>query len=358
MRDTVMSTGTEAHGSAPAPLSVLDLSVVGERAGAVEALTQTVALAQEAERLGYRRLWVAEHHSYPASASPAPAVLLAHLAAVTRRIRLGSGGVMLINHAPLVIVEQFGVLDTLYPGRIDLGVGRAPGGLPTVAQALRRPSDDPGPDAFEAQMEEVLGFLGAGPGFPAGHPYRRDQVHVVPAATGLPVWMLGSGTTGARVAARLGLPFVAAHHINAAQVSRAIEVYREEFRPSATLSEPYLMVSANVVCAGTEAEALAHARSRPLMLTLARQGKLTTLPSPETAAAYPYTDEERQVAEELLASGVHGTPDQVRAGLTELRESTGADELMLVSMIHDFPARLRSLTLVAEEFALDCGSGD
>ncbi|MFF8910634.1 LLM class flavin-dependent oxidoreductase [Streptomyces olivaceoviridis] len=351
MEETATPIDSGTDGSAPVPLSVLDLSVVGEGVGAAEALAQTSALAQEAERRGYRRFWVAEHHSFPASASPAPAVLLAHLAGLTSRIRLGSGGVMLTNHAPLVVAEQFGVLEALHPGRFDLGMGRKPGGLDSVSRALRRPAEDPGPDAFERQVEEVLGFLGAG--FPDDHPYRRDQVHVVPAAPGLPVWMLGSGTTGARVAARLGLPFAAAYHINAAQVPEAVETYRAEFRPSKTLSEPHVMVSANVVCAETEAEALSLARSGALMLTLGRKGRQTALPSPETAASHPYTEDERRFADFLLASVVLGTPDQVRAGLTELAASTGADELMLTSMIHDFPARLRSLVLVADEFALD-----
>ncbi|MBG7700349.1 LLM class flavin-dependent oxidoreductase [Streptomyces sp. MC1] len=341
------------HGSAPAPLSVLDLSVVGEGDSAAEALAHTVALAQEAERRGYRRFWVAEHHSFPASASPAPAVLLAHLAGVTSGIRLGSGGVMLTNHAPLVVAEQFGVLNALHPGRIDLGLGRNPGGLPSVAQALRRGDEDPGPDGFREQLDEVLGFLKTE--FPEDHPYTRDHVHVVPGAPGLPVWVLGSGTTGAMVAARLGLPFVAAYHINAAQVPKAVETYREEFRPSKTLHAPYLMVSANVVCAESEPEALSLARSGALMLALARQGRQTRLPSAQTAAEHPYTAEERRITDLLLSTVVHGTPEAVRAGLTDLQRRTGADELMLTSMIHDFPARKLSYSLVAEEFAL---SGD
>ncbi|CAM5695840.1 MULTISPECIES: LLM class flavin-dependent oxidoreductase [Streptomyces] len=351
MEETATSIDSGTGAGAPVPLSVLDLSVVGEGVSAAVALAQTSALAQEAERRGYRRFWVAEHHSFPASASPAPAVLLAHLAGLTSRIRLGSGGVMLSNHAPLVVAEQFGVLEALHPGRFDLGMGRKPGGLDSISRALRRPAEDPGPEEFEQQVEEVLGFLGAG--FPDDHPYHRDQVYVVPSAPDLPVWMLGSGTTGARVAARLGLPFAAAYHINAAQVPAAIEIYRAEFRPSKTLREPYVMVSANVVCAETEAEALALARSGALMLTLGRKGTQTALPTPEAAAAYPYTEEERRFADLLLATVVRGTPDQVRAGLTELHASTGADELMVTSMIHDFPARLRSLVLVADEFALD-----
>ncbi|MEU7363937.1 MULTISPECIES: LLM class flavin-dependent oxidoreductase [Streptomyces] len=343
-------TSAGPHDSAPAPLSILDLSLVGEGVTAAEALSQTAALAQEAERRGYRRFWVAEHHSFPSSASPAPAVLLAHLAGVTSSIRLGSGGVMLTNHAPLVVSEQFGVLNALHPGRIDLGIGRSPGGLASVAQALRRTGEDPGPDAFRDQVEEVLGFLRTE--FPEDHPYSRDQVHVVPAAPGLPVWVLGSGTTGALTAARLGLPFAAAYHINAAQVPKAIETYRAEFRPSKTLHAPYLMVSANVVCADSEPEALSLARSGALMLTLARQGKQTPLPAAETAAKHPYTDEERQVTDLLLSTVIHGTADKIRKQLTDLRHRTGADELMLTSMIHDFPARKRSYAMVADEFAL------
>lgn len=347
---TVAVTSDRAHGSAPAPLSILDLSVVGEGVGAAEALQQATVLAQEAERWGYRRFWVAEHHSFPASASPAPAVLLAHLAGVTSTIRLGSGGVMLTNHAPIVVAEQFGVLDALHRGRFDLGLGRNPGGLDGVTRALRRSTEDPGPDAFRDQVEEVLGFLRSR--FPADHSYSRDRVHVVPAAPSLPVWVLGSGTTGAKVAARLGLPFAAAHHINAAQVPKAVETYRSEFRPSTTLREPYVMVSANVVAAESEAEALASARSGALMLALARQGRQTPLPSARTAAKHPYTEEERRFTDLVVGSVVHGTPEQVRAGLTDLQRRYRADELILTSMIHDFPARRLSYAMVAEEFSL------
>jgi luciferase family oxidoreductase group 1 len=206
-------------------LSVLDLVGVGEGVDPATALRKTAELARAAEAWGYQRYWVAEHHSYPASATSAPAVLLAHLGSVTERIRLGSGGVMLTNHAPLVVAEQFGVLNALFPGRIDLGLGRAPGGLPAIEQALRRDATD-----FPERVGELLGFLGRG--FPTDHPYARDHLFAMPPAAGIPVWMLGSGTTGAELAARFGLPFAAAFHINAAQATAAVDLYRNAFQPS------------------------------------------------------------------------------------------------------------------------------
>lgn len=341
---------TKPPGSSPAPLSVLDLTVVGEGTEPTVALRRTTTLAQAAERWGYRRFWVAEHHSFPASGSPAPAVLLAHLGAATHTIRLGSGGVMLTNHPPLVVAEQFGVLDALHPGRIDLGVGRNPGGLPAVAQALRRAGDDTGSEDFRALVEELLGFCGEA--FPEGHPYHRDHVHVVPRAPGLPVWTLGSGTTGAETAARLGLPFAAAFHINAAQAARAINLYRDNFRASETLSEPYVMVSVNVTCAPTETEALRLARPGALMMMHARQGRQSAVPTAHAAEKYPYTPDEREFVNGWLEAVVHGTPDIVRTELTELQKRTDADELMLTTLIHDYEARERSYALVADEFDL------
>jgi luciferase family oxidoreductase group 1 len=311
------------------------------------ALEQTTALAQAAEQQGFHRFWVAEHHSFPASGSPAPAVLLSHLGNVTSTIRLGSGGVMLTNHAPLVVAEQFGVLNAFHPGRIDLGVGRNPGGLPTVARALRREGDDASGGDFEAQVEELLGLLKNR--FPDDHPYHRDQVHVVPQAPGMPVWALGSGTTGAETAAHLGLPFAAAFHINHEQALRAAELYRNTFRPSDTLPKLYVMVSVNVTCAPSAQEALHLARSGALMMMRARQGRQSAA---DTAARYRYTPAEQSFVDTWLNAVVHGTPDTIRAGLTDLQRRTQADELMLTTMIHDFLARRRSYALVAEEFAL------
>lgn len=343
------------HGSSPVPLSVLDLTVVGEKVDPAQALRQTSLLAQAAERLGYRRFWVAEHHSFPASSSPAPAVLLAHLGNLTTTIRLGSGGVMLTNHRPLVVAEQFGVLNALHPGRVDLGVGRSPGGLPGVTQALGA-TNDTGNEAFFARVDELRRFLQAD--FPVGHPYADDSVHVVPASPDMPLWILGSGTTGAEVAARLGLPFAAAYHINSAQALRAVELYREKFLPSRVLAAPYAMLSVNVVCTPTEQEAVDIARSGALMLLLARQGKQTILPSPETAWTYPYSREDEDFVERWLETVVAGTPRAVRARLEDLHIQTGADELMLSSLIHDFVSRERSYALVAEEFDLDHKGAD
>jgi luciferase family oxidoreductase group 1 len=329
---------------------VLDLTVVGEGGSATAALQETTALAQAAERLGYRRFWVAEHHSFPASGSSAPAVLLAHLGNATSTIRLGSGGVMLTNHVPLVVAEQFGVLNAFHPGRIDLGVGRNPGGLPAVAQALRRTGEETGAGDFPALVEELLGFLQDS--FPEDHPYHRDHVHVVPQAPDLPVWTLGSGTTGAETAARLGLPFAAAFHINPDKALRAIELYRNTFSPSGTLPEPYVMVSVSVTCAPSAAEALWLARPGALMMMRARQGKQSAVPAADIAERHPYTPDEQRFVDTWLSGVVHGTPGTVCAGLTDLQRRTGADELMLTTLIHDFAAREHSYALVAEEFGL------
>ena len=338
------------HGSSPAPLSVLDLTVVGEGGSGTAALRETAALARAAERWGYRRFWVAEHHSFPASGSPAPAVLLAHLGTVTSTIRLGSGGVMLTNHAPLVVAEQFGVLNAFHPGRIDLGVGRNAGGLPAVAQALRRAGKETAGDDFQALVEELLGFLYDS--FPAGHPYHGDNVHVVPRAPEMPVWTLGSGTTGAETAARLGLPFAAAFHINPEQALRAVELYRDTFRPSAALAEPYVMVSVNVTCAPSETEALSLAVPGALMMMRARQGSQSAVPAADDLASRPRTPEEQGFVDSWLSAVVHGTPETVRTRLTELHRRTDADELMLTTLIPDFAARERSYALVAGEFGL------
>ncbi|MEU5670268.1 LLM class flavin-dependent oxidoreductase [Micromonospora sp. NPDC047753] len=356
-RGTNLPTGAAPdgrHGTSPAPLSILDLVIRGTGSQPADALHQTRILAQAAERWGYRRFWVAEHHSFPASSSPAPAVLLAHLGAATRFIRLGSGGVMLTNHAPLIVAEQFGVLNAFHPGRIDLGVGRSPGGLPSVMQALRRSGEGSDGSTFGDDVEELLGFLRNA--FPENHPYRRDNVHVVPAAPNLPVWTLGSGATGAEVAARLGLPFAAAFHINPVQSLRAVDEYRRTFRPSAALAAPHVMVSVNVTCAPTAPEAERLARPGALMMMLARQGKQAVLPRPDEAEHRPYAPEEKEFVKSWLGNVIHGAPDMVREGLTALQRRTHADELMLTSLIHDPADRVRSLGLVAEEFGLATGS--
>ncbi|WP_411093541.1 LLM class flavin-dependent oxidoreductase [Streptomyces sp. 049-1] len=343
-----------SNGDGPVRLSILDLVPVGDDAGPQSALRWTTELAKSAERWGYHRFWVPEHHSFPASASPAPAVLLAHLAAVTQHIRLGSGGVMLTNHAPLLVAEQFGLLDLLYPGRVDLGVGRASGGHPVINRALRRDVRDDGPETYPEQVAELLGFMGRG--FPDDHPYTRDDVHVVPASRGLPVWMLGSGMSGAEVAARFGLPFAGAYHINPEQSLVAIDTYRDMFQPSATLQKPYAMVSVNVVCAETDTAALRLARSGALAMAWARSGLSVSVPTPETAEGHTYTAAEQEFTLQWLSHSVHGSPETVRHGLEQLRKRTRADELMLTTLLPSSDARHRSYELVAREFGLHDGT--
>ncbi|GAB2593942.1 LLM class flavin-dependent oxidoreductase [Streptomyces capparidis] len=347
-----------ARGSAPVPLSVLDLATVGTGQTAGDALATSTELACRAERWGYHRLWVAEHHSMPGVGSSAPAVLLAHLAAATRTIRLGSGGVMLPNHAPLVIAEQFGLLEALHPGRIDLGLGRAPGTDPATAAALRRTegrSAAEGADDFPQQLAELTAFLDDS--FPDGHPLAR--VHAVPGpvqgkvpggvpGTGRPpVWLLGSSGFSARLAGALGLPFSFAHHFSAQNTLPALELYRESFRPSRVLDEPYAMVAASVVAADTGAEALRLARSGALAMLRLRGGRPGLVPSPEEAEAYPYTPLEEEFTAHWLRNVIHGDGPGVREGIDELVKLTQADELMIVSNVHGHEARLRSYEIVA-----------
>ncbi|NMO53343.1 LLM class flavin-dependent oxidoreductase [Actinoplanes sp. TBRC 11911] len=331
-------------------LSILDLVDVETGVEPAEALRRSVELARSAEAWGYRRYWVGEHHSYPGSASSSPAVFLTHLAHVTSRIRLGSGGVMLTNHAPIVVAEQFGILSTFFPGRIDLGVGRAPGALPAVAQALRRSADDGAPDAFAGRVSELLGFLGRG--FQQEHPYARDHVFAMPPAPGVPVWMLGNSKTGGELAGLLGLPFAAAWHINAQSAIEGIEAYLSSFQPSPALVLPYVMVSVTAVCADTGIKAMRLARSGPLMRVLIRKQQQTAVPTPEQAARYRYSADERRFVDQLLGDAAIGTPRTVRARLTEIQAQTGANELMLTSVIPGFTQRMHSYELIAKEFAL------
>ena len=319
------------------PLSVLDLAPVATGSDAGRALRNSLELAQHAERLGYRRHWVAEHHNMPGIASSAPAVLIAHLASVTSTIRVGSGGVMLPNHQPLVIAEQFGMLEALHPGRVDLGIGRAPGTDQITAYALRR-SMDPAADDLPAQLEELLAF------FKGTFP----RITAVPGAGQMPaIWLLGSSDFSARLAGELGLPFSFAHHFMPQNTIPALEIYRRHFTPSPTLHEPQAMVGVAVVCAETDEEARwLHGSARLSFLRL-RTGRPSTLPSPEEAAVYGYSQDERVFIDSWTASHVVGSPETVRAGLADLQESTRADELILTTNVFDHAARLRSYELVA-----------
>jgi luciferase family oxidoreductase group 1 len=327
------------------PLSVLDLAPVPDGATPREALRATIELAAHVERLGFRRFWVAEHHNMPGVASSAPAVLIGHIADATSRIRVGSGGVMLPNHVSLVVAEQFGTLEALHPGRIDLGIGRAPGTDPATAAALRRSPEGLSADDFLDQLGDLLGFFSGE--WPAGHPFSR--ITAVPGRGATPaIWLLGSSGYSAQVAGLLGLPFAFAHHFSPANTLPALALYRERFRPSATLERPYAMVAVSVVCAETDERARWLAGPALLSFLRLRRGRPTALPSPEEAAAHPYTELERAVVAERQASMIVGSPETVRRGLAELLAATAADELMVTTMVFDPADRLLSYELLAE----------
>lgn len=348
-----------AQGSAPVPLSVLDLATVGEGSSAGDALRTSVELVRAAERRGFVRYWVAEHHSMPGIASSSPAVILAHLAAHTERIRLGSGGVMLPNHAPLVIAEQFGTLEALAPGRVDLGLGRAPGTDGATAAALRRSERlREGADDFPQQLAELTHFLDDD--FPDGHRYRR--IHAVPgpvqatapggvqSADRPQIWLLGSSGFSAQLAGALGLPFSFAHHFSAANTVPALDLYRQSFRPSAVLDRPYAKIGVSTLAADTEEEARRQAMTGVLSMIRLRTGSPGLVPTPQEAEAYPFSVREREFADGMLANIVHGTPDQVRDGLDALAKRTGVDELMITSNTHGREARVRSVELIADAY--------
>jgi luciferase family oxidoreductase group 1 len=332
---------------APLPLSVLDVAPVTEGATPADALQATRDLARHVDRLGFTRYWMAEHHSMPGIASSSPAVVLAALGAATERIRIGSGGVMLPNHPPLVVAEQFGTLEALYPGRVDLGIGRAPGTDGVTARALRRTAGPLSADEFPEQLGELLAFFEGE--FPAGHPYQR--VTAVPGSgASPPLWLLGSSGYSAQVAGMLGRPFAFAHHFSADSTLPALELYRSSFRPSKVLDRPYAMIAVQVVCAADDATAAWLAAPAALSFIRLRSGQPGRLPTPEEAAAHPWTEGEREWAAERQASQAVGGPETVRARLAELLAATRADELMVTTMIGD-PAETRaSMTRVRELF--------
>ena len=330
-------------------LSVLDLATVGEGSSHSEALQNSIELARTVERLGYRRHWVAEHHNMPGIASSAPAVLAASIAASTSTIRVGSGGVMLPNHTPLVVAEQFGMLEALHPGRIDLGIGRAPGTDSITAAALRRGVDPLSDDEFPARLMELLGFFTGA--FPEGHPYTR--IHAVPGRGDLPeVWLLGSSGYSAQLAGMLGMRFSFAHHFMPRNTEPALKLYREHFRPSGFLDEPHAKVAVATIAAETDE----HARylSGPARLSMARlrSGMPSRFPTPEQAAEHEFSAAEEDAVSELSGSAAIGGPETVVRKLGELAERTQADELMLVTMVHGHEDRIRSYELIAEAAGL------
>ncbi|NDU74312.1 MsnO8 family LLM class oxidoreductase [Actinomadura sp. DSM 109109] len=315
-------------------LSVLDLAPVVTGSTSAQALRDTLDLARHADRLGFHRYWLAEHHAMPGIASSATAVLIGQVAAATSRMRVGSGGVMLPNHAPMVVAEQFGTLEALYPGRIDLGLGRAPGTDQATALALRRSPEALSVDDFPEQVVELRGYFAA-------------SSKVTPAAGNEPpVWLLGSSGYSARLAGLLGLPFAFAHHFSAENTVPALTLYRQSFRPGA-LDEPYSMIGVSVTASDTDERARELAAPQALAFLRLRQGTPGLLPTPEEAASYPYTPLERQMIDARLADQVVGGPDAVRKQLDELVGRTGVDEVMVTTQVFDHADRLRSYDILA-----------
>lgn len=320
------------------PFSVLDLSPITEGSDAAQSFRNTLDLAQHAERWGFNRYWLAEHHGMPGIASAATAVLIGYVAAGTSRIRVGAGGIMLPNHSPLVIAEQFGTLESLFPGRIDLGLGRAPGSDQITARALRRTLESSA-DEFPQDVVELMDYLGA---------EQRRPVQAVP-GSGLkvPLWILGSSTFGAQLAAALGLPYAFASHFAPSMMMQAIEVYRATFRPSAQLAKPYVMLGYNVFAADTDDEATFLASSMQHAFVSLRSGRPSRLQPPVDNYVGQLGPQERAMLDQVLSCSAIGAPATVRQRMDEFIARTGADELMITSQIFDHAARLRSYELTA-----------
>jgi luciferase family oxidoreductase group 1 len=328
------------------PLSVLDLATVSEGHSSADALRGTIETARAADQLGYSRFWVAEHHNMPAVASTSPPVLIGAVAAHTRDIRVGSGGVMLPNHMPFVVAEQFALLEALYPGRVDLGIGRAPGTDQATAAALRGVSPYLTVEKFPDHLKTLLGLLG-------DERVPADRLRATPAAESFPdVWILGSSTYGAQIAAALGLPFCFAYHFAmSSDVDGALRLYREGFQPSARYPQPWVMVSASVLAASTTEEAQFLAGPSRVMALSLRTGHLGPIVSPETAAQRELSDLDRAVLESLPGTQYAGTADEVVAALDTLVDRTGADELMLAGAVHDPATRVDSLARIAKAWS-------
>ncbi|TBW41394.1 LLM class flavin-dependent oxidoreductase [Siculibacillus lacustris] len=319
-------------------LSILDLVRVTEAVDARGALDNARDLAAKADDWGYTRFWVAEHHNMPGIASAATAVVIAHIAAGSRRIRVGAGGIMLPNHAPIVVAEQFGTLARLFPDRIDLGLGRAPGTDPVTVRALRRSLESS--EQFPQDVLELQAYFApVGPG---------QRVQAVPAAgTEVPLWILGSSTYGAMLAAQLGLPYAFASHFAPAQLQAALDLYRGRFRPSEQAAKPHAMIGVNVIAAATDAEARRLATTQQMAVTDIFRGTRGLSRAPIDDIDTYWTPTEKAQAQNWLSCSVIGSPDTVRAGIAALVAETGADELMIVSDVFDHAARLRSYELIA-----------
>ncbi|TDC52712.1 LLM class flavin-dependent oxidoreductase [Actinomadura sp. KC345] len=322
--------------------SVLDLAPVVSGSTSGQALRNTLDLARHTERLGFHRYWLAEHHAMPGIASSATAVLIGQVAAATSEMRVGSGGVMLPNHAPMVVAEQFGTLEALYPGRIDLGLGRAPGTDQATARALRRSPDALSVDDFPEQVIELRGYFGA------------DSTVTPAAGNEPPIWLLGSSGYSARLAGLLGMPFAFAHHFSAANTVPALQLYRDSFRPGA-LDEPYSMIGVAVTAAESDERARELAAPQALSFLRLRQGAPGPLPTPEETAAYPYTPLDRQMIDSRVAEQVVGGPETVRKDMDALIERTAVNEVMVMTQVYDHADRLRSYDILADLYSASLG---
>lgn len=333
------------------PLSILDLAPVADGMSPGNAARNTLDLARRADELGYHRYWLAEHHNTPGMACPSPALMIGHVAQVTNRIRVGAGGIMLPNHSPLQVAENFRLLEALHPGRIDLGLGRAPGTDQITAHALRRGQTT---QEFPQQLAELFAFTGEG--FPDDHPYRHVQAE--PSEVPLPpVWILGSSEYGAAVAAAYGLGFAFARHLNPRGAVEIMRSYRDGFRPSAALAEPQSILAVGAVAADDIDEANRLALSMGLGVVRMRQGRPTKLPSPETAAAHAWTDAESDQLRRYLRAHVLGSGREVVDQLAQLADETGADEVMVMTSLFDHDDRCRSYAAIAAAAALS-GPGE
>jgi luciferase family oxidoreductase group 1 len=332
--------------TSPFPLSILDLAPIAEGIPTHDALTETGRLAQVGEALGYTRIWFAEHHGMSTIGSVSPEILIANAAAVTDRIRVGSGGVMLLNHMPLRIVEAFRTLEGLFPDRIDLGLGRAPGGDGYAMRAMRTG----GGEEFEHYLAELLAFEQGG--FPPGHPFAR--VDVAPGGVSLPpMHMLGSSGGSAEAAGQLGMGYAFAAHFSAAPGRPAIDAYRRAFSPSPYFDTPHVIVAVSVICAPTDEEAQFLAGSQALSWALFRSGQSRRIMPPEDAARHVYTELELSIIAQQSPLWIVGSPETVRSKIAEKQEETGANEMMITTMMHSPELRRRSFQLIAEAFGLE-----
>ncbi len=330
------------------PLSILDLSPVSANSTAAQALRNSLDLARHADGLGYRRYWVAEHHNLPAIASSAPDIMIGQIAAVTKNLRVGSGGVMLPNHAPLMVAERFKVLEALFPGRIDLGLGRAPGTDPATSYALRRRQGISEEDDFLERLNELM--LLETRGFPSGHPFHN--VRAMPSDVPLPpIYLLGSSDYSAQLAGHIGAAFSFAHHFADFDAAEAMRLYRDSFKPSVSHEKPFAILATHVVCADTDTEAERLATTVDLNFVRRAKGEFQPLSSPDEAAAYDYTPIDRARIARNRERVAVGSPATLKARLMPLIERTKADELMITNMLFDHTARKRSYELLAEVFA-------